>query len=65
MEEEFCATIPAIVTNCPPTFPRCLEAVVDIDPLDVVRERRVGQQCPVPVDVVDGELEGELLGTDQ
>lgn len=59
------ATTPAIPTNSPPTFPRRLEAVVDVYPLDVIRERRVWQQSPVSVDVVDGELERQLLGADQ
>lgn len=35
-----------------PTFPRGFKAVKDINPLDVVGERGVGQQRPVPVDGV-------------
>lgn len=50
---------------CCLTFPGGLEAVVDVNPLNVVGQRGVGQQGPVSVDVVDGEFEGQLLGADQ
>ena len=45
------------------TFARGLEAVEDVDPLDVVGEGGVGQQRAVPVDGVQGKLKGEFLGS--
>lgn len=47
------------------TFPRRLKTVVDIDPLYVICECCVWQQSPVSVNVIDGELEGELLGANK
>lgn len=43
------------------TFPGGLEAVEDVDSLDVVGERGVRQKRSVPVDGVKSEFKGQLL----
>lgn len=48
-----------------PTSPGGLEAVEQVDPLDVVGERRVGHQGLVAVDVVDCKLERQLVHAHQ
>ena len=45
-------------TNQIPTFPGGLKAVVDVYPLDVVRERGVGEEGSVPVDCVQRKFKG-------
>lgn len=47
------------------TPPGSLEAVEEVNPLDVVRERGVRHQGPVAVDVGHGELEGQLVHAHQ
>lgn len=47
------------------TFSRCLEAVVDINPLNVICQCGVWQQRPVSVDVIDGKFKGKLLRADE
>lgn len=39
-----------------------LKAVMEVNPLDVISQGRVGQQSPVPVDDVGRKSKGMLLG---
>lgn len=51
--------------DCPvpacPTSPRGLEAIKQVDPLDIVGESGVGDQGLVAVYVVYSKLEGQLI----
>lgn len=51
--------------NAVVTSARGFKAVFGVDALNVVGERDVGHQGLVPVDVVDGKLERQLVQTDQ
>lgn len=44
-----------------PTSSRRLKAIKDVDPLDVVGQSRVGHQGFVPIYVIYGKLERQLI----
>lgn len=51
----------ACVRRAGPTSSGGLEAIEQVNPLNVVGEGRVGDQGLVAVDVVDSKLEGQLV----